>query len=111
MRKFLCLILVLLVPCAAAAESDWANLDLPKNRMPEHIEIVPWDEIQPPSLGQHHYLLLCIDEWKSLPRPADATPPPLDEGRGPDRYGNTDSPWILRHTGLRWRPLFGMQPF
>ena len=95
MRKFLCLLLVLLIPCAAATESEWANQDLPKNRMPEHIEVVPWEEIEPPPMGQHHYLLLCIDEWKTLPRPADATPPPLDEGRGPDRYGNTDGMVIL----------------
>ncbi len=95
MRRFLCLLLVLLIPGAALAESGWADVDLPKNRMPEHIETVPWEEIQPSSLGQHHYLLLCIDEWQSLPRPADATPPPLDEGRGPDRYGNTDGMVIL----------------
>ena len=95
MRRFLCFFLVLLVPFAVLAEDDWANADLPKNRMPEFIETIPWDEIQPSNFGQHHYLLLCIDEWQSLPRPADATPPPLDEGRGPDKYGNTDGMVIL----------------
>ena len=95
MRRFLCILLMLMIPCAALAGDDWANADLPKNRMPEYIETVPWDEIEPAGNGVHHYLLLCIDEWKSLPRPADATPPPLEEGRGPDRYGNTDGMVIL----------------
>ena len=95
MRRFLCFFLVLLVPFTVLAEDDWANANLPKNRMPEFIETVPWDEIQPNNFGQHHYLLLCIDEWQSLPRPADATPPPLSEGRGPDKYGNTDGMVIL----------------
>ena len=95
LRRFLCFLLVLLIPCAALADEDWANADLPKNRRPEFIETVPWDEIEPAGSGVHHYLLLCIDEWKSLPRPADATPPPLEEGRGPDRYGNTDGMVIL----------------
>ena len=95
MRRFLCFFLVLLVPFTVLAEDDWANANLPRNRMPEFIETIPWDEIQPNNFGQHHYLLLCIDEWQSLPRPADATPPPLDEGRGPDKYGNTDGMVIL----------------
>ena len=95
MRRLLCFLLVLLVPYAALADVEWADVDLPKNRMPEFIRTVPWDEIQPTGLGQHHYLLLCIDEWKTLPRPADAVPPPLDEGRGPDKYGNTDGMVIL----------------
>ena len=95
LRRFVCILLVLLIPCIAFSEKEWADIDLPKNRMPEHIEIVPWDEIRPSGYGQHHYLLLCIDEWQSLPRPADATPPPLEEGRGPDRYGNTDGMVIL----------------
>ena len=95
MRKLLCLLLALLIPCAAAAETGWADPDLPKNRMPEYIETVAWDGITPPSLGQHHYLLLCIDEWNSRPRPADAVPPPLEEGRGRDLYGQTDGMVIL----------------
>ena len=95
MRRLLCFFLVLLVPFTVLAEDDWANANLPRNRMPEFIETIPWDEIQPNNFGQHHYLLLCIDEWQSLPRPADATPPPLDEGRGPDKYGNTDGMVIL----------------
>ncbi len=97
MRRLLCFLLVLLLPAAALAEaeSDWANANLPQNRRPEYIQTVPWDEIEPTANGVHHYLLLCIDEWKSLPRPDDVTPPPLDEGRGPDRYGNTDGMVIL----------------
>lgn len=97
MRRLLCFLLVLLLPAAALAEaeSDWANANLPQNRRPEYIQTVPLDEIEPTANGVHHYLLLCIDEWKSLPRPDDVTPPPLDEGRGPDRYGNTDGMVIL----------------
>ena len=111
MRRILALILMMLLlplPLAAAENApeaaapaptlspeEWASQNLPYERVPSHIEIVPWDELPPVVEGQHHYLLLCIDEWQSLPRPADATPPPLDEGRGPDKYGNTDGMVIL----------------
>ena len=87
--------ILMLIPCISFADEKWANAKLPNNRMPEFIETIPWDEIPQNAAGQHHYLLLCIDEWKSLPRPADATPPPLEDGRGPDRYGNTDGIVIL----------------
>ena len=63
MRKWICLLLVCLIPCISLAEGDWANADLPRNRMPEYIETVPWNEIGAGSPGQHHYLLLCIDQW------------------------------------------------
>ena len=98
-RRLICvfLFIILLVPAAASAsDTGWA--DEFKNqyeRNPVPFEIVPWDELPPDNPDQHHYLLLCIDEWQSLPRPADATPPPLDEGRGPDKYGNTDGMVIL----------------
>ena len=95
MRRFLSCLLVLCIPCLCLADGEWANADLPNNRTPEYIETIPWDAIPQNAVGQHHYLLLCIDEWKSLPRPADAVPPPLDSGRGPDRYGNTDGMVIL----------------
>ena len=95
-RRLLSLVLVLLfLPCLALAEEDWANARLERNRMPEHIEIVPYDEIPEPRAGIHHYLLLCIDEWESHPRPDDVTPPPLEEGRGADKYGFTDGMVIL----------------
>ncbi len=95
MRRFLSCLLVLCIPCLCLADGEWANADLPNNRTPEFIETIPWDAIPQNAVGQHHYLLLGIDEWKSLPRPADAVPPPLDSGRGPDRYGNTDGMVIL----------------
>ncbi len=97
MRRFFCLLLTLLIPFAALAESgsDWAVSGLPQKRLPEYIETVPWDEIRPTGLGQHHYLLLCIDRWESVPRPADAPSVPAEEGRGKDNYGNTDGIVIL----------------
>ena len=100
MRRFLCLFLamLLLIPCLSAAEEEddsWAKQRLPKERMPEEIEIVPWDEIPSPSLGQHHYLLLCIDQWKSKPRPDGIEPPTDGNGNRRDFFGNTDGIVIL----------------
>ena len=95
MRRILCLLLILLIPCAALADENWANADLPNNRMPEHIEVVPWDEIQPGSPGQYHYLLLCIDQWNSRPRPEGIDPPTYESGSRRDLYGNTDGIVIL----------------
>ena len=98
-RRFLIffLVLFLLVPCFSAAEEDdsWAKQQLPKERMPEKIEIVPWDELPSPSLGQHHYLLLCIDQWKSRPRPDGIEPPTDGNGNRRDFFGNTDGIVIL----------------
>lgn len=34
---------------------------------PAPIEIIPYDEIPEPSEGQHHYLLLCVDQWTGKP--------------------------------------------
>ena len=101
MRRFFCLILsvtilgsMLLFSGAAFAEdadaSAWANANLPYDRMPESIEIVPYDELPPVVEGQHHYLLLCIDQWNKPARPADAKPPLQSNGRRRDLYGNTD---------------------
>ena len=88
MRKLLALIMILLLlplPLAVAEESadlavptptlspeEWGKKKLPHERQPEHIEVVPMDELPPVVEGQHHYLLLCIDQWKSKPRPKDA---------------------------------------
>ena len=95
-RKVLCFLLALLIPCAAAvADEDWANAKLERNRMPEHIEIVPWDEIEPNAPGQHHYLLLCIDQWTSKPRPDGIAPPVAANGNRRDFFGNTDGIVIL----------------
>lgn len=35
-----------------------AQADLPKPITP-----IPWDELPPVVEGQHHYLLLCVDQW------------------------------------------------
>ncbi len=97
MRRFVCLLLILLISCAfvAGSEADWATADIPAVRMPEYIETVPWDEIDPVAPGQHHYLLLCIDRWESAPRPADAPSIASETGRGRDLYGDTDGMVIL----------------
>ncbi len=95
MRKWVCLLLVCLIPCISLAEGDWANADLPRNRMPEYIETVPWSEIGAGSPGQHHYLLLCIDQWQSKPRPEGIAPPVDENGNRRDFFGNTDGIVIL----------------
>ena len=69
---------------------EWANARVPYKRMPEPIRIVPYDELPPVVEGQHHYLLLCIDQWSRDPRPAGSKPPTGYGGRRRDMYGNTD---------------------
>ena len=95
MRRFLCVLLILLIPLASFAEDTWANEALPRNRMPERIEVVPWDDIGPAAPGQHHYLLLCIDQWRSRPRPEGIEPPTSADGQRRDFFGNTDGMVIL----------------
>jgi len=58
--------------------------------VPKHIEVIPYDQISPIVEGQHHYLLLCIDQWNRDPRPADAKKPVQENGKRKDLYGNTD---------------------
>ena len=108
MRKLFMLILVLMMlplPLAGAEDAaetpaptltpeEWANKSLPYERLPEHIEIVPWDELPPVVEGQHHYLLLCIDQWVRDPRPDGSNPPTL-HGMRRDMYGNTDGIVLL----------------
>ena len=105
MRKLLALIMILLLlplPLAVAEESadlavptptlspeEWGKKKLPHERQPEHIEVVPMDELPPVVEGQHHYLLLCIDQWKRDPRPDNSKPPTL-HGLRRDMYGTTD---------------------
>ena len=119
MRKLIALFLVMLLlplplacaetaadasapePTAAPTLSpeEWHNkqYSLPYERVPAHIEVVPWDELPPVTEGQHHYLLLCIDQWVRDGRPDDAKPPM--QSKHPDRrrdmYGNTDGIVIL----------------
>ena len=108
MRKLLALILALLMlplslagaeesatssgPATPEQRAEWAHKSLPYERLPEHIEIVPWDELPPVIEGQHHYLLLCIDHWLRDPRPDNAKPPTQQNhpGKRRDMYGNTD---------------------
>ena len=59
-------------------------------RTPKPIEIIPYDEIAPTLDGQHHYLLLCIDQWNKGARPADIDTPTQANGKRKDLYGNTD---------------------
>ncbi len=57
---------------------------------PKPISTIPWDKLPDTFDGQHHYLLLCIDQWNEKGRPADAKAPVNKEGHRLDRYGNTD---------------------
>ena len=41
---------------------------------PQPVSTIPYDELPPVIEGQHHYLLLCVDQWTSKP----------------DNLGNTD---------------------
>lgn len=96
-RRILCMFLLLiLLPCfAVSEESEWSMARLPKVRMPEHIETVPYEELSYPAIGQHHYLLLCIDQWKTKKRPEGIDPPTDGDGNRRDLYGNTDGIVIL----------------
>ena len=100
MRRLLCLVLALLVvsswaSCESPDDNAWVSENVSKRRMPEHIEVVPFDEIPEPREGIHHYLLLCIDQWRSRPRPAGIDPPTYPSGSRRDLYGNTDGIVIL----------------
>ena len=93
-RSFFCLLLACLLLLGASASgeegSSWADAHLPYERDPLPVEIVPWDELPPVVEGQHHYLLLCIDQWEKKARPADAEKPTGPNGERRDMYGNTD---------------------
>lgn len=95
-RKLLCLLFALLLPFSCAgAEKGWADADVPLVRIPEEISVIPWEELGNNGLGQHHYLLLCIDQWRSRPRPEGIAPPTDEEGHRRDFFGNTDGMVIL----------------
>ena len=109
MRKLFALILVLmLLPLSlAAAEGtaaeeepalspeEWSGKSLPYERLPEHIDIIPYDQLPPVVEGQHHYLLLCIDQWVRDPRPDGIGVPTYANGSRKDMYGNTDGIVLL----------------
>lgn len=96
-RRIICIlaIIVLFVPVVSLGESDWANENLPSERTPVPIEIVPWDELPPENPDQHHYLLLCIDQKNRDARADDASAPLQSNGKRRDLYGNTDGIVIL----------------
>ena len=49
LRKLLCVLLCLIILAGTGssvlAETTWASEDLPSDRLPVSIEIVPWDEL------------------------------------------------------------------
>lgn len=81
MRKLFALMLVLIllpvvpvfaeeadlpVPTATLTPEEWAKQNVGENS-PLSIDVVPYDELPPVVEGQHHYLLLCIDQWVRTP--------------------------------------------
>ena len=86
MKKLLCALLCLaLLLTAGLSLAD----------TPQPISTVPWDELPAVNEGQHHYLLLCIDQWNKPARPADAEAPVSSTGQRRDMYGNTDGIVLL----------------
>ena len=55
MKRIVCLLLAL---CALLTMNVSALADMPKP-----IEIIPYEELPANFDGQHHYLLLCVDQW------------------------------------------------
>ena len=60
MKRMLCILLALALVLALAAVPALAD-------MPKDIETIPFDELPEPLDGQHHYLLLCVDQWTGKP--------------------------------------------
>ena len=58
MKRMLCILLAVVLALAAVP----ALADMPKD-----IETIPFDELPEPLDGQHHYLLLCVDQWTGKP--------------------------------------------
>ncbi|MGN0777840.1 MAG: LCP family protein, partial [Aristaeellaceae bacterium] len=48
-----CMLLMLAIPAVAD--------------QPQPIETIPYEELPEPFDGQHHYLLLCVDQWYGKP--------------------------------------------
>lgn len=61
MKRFFCLVLALILLCAMSLASPALAAD------PKPIETIPYDELPEPLDGQHHYLLLCVDQWYGKP--------------------------------------------
>ena len=109
MRKLFALMLVLMLLPVAPVFSEDAELPLPAATLtpeewakqsvgedsPLSIEVVPYDELPPVVEGQHHYLLLCIDQWVRDARPDGINVPTYANGSRKDMYGNTDGIVLL----------------
>lgn len=109
MRKLFALMLVLIllpvvpvfaeeadlpVPTATLTPEEWAKQNVGENS-PLSIDVVPYDELPPVVEGQHHYLLLCIDQWVRDARPDGINIPTYANGTRKDMYGNTDGIVLL----------------
>ncbi len=104
MRKLFVLILALLLlplspvfaeeaaqsePSVTLSPEEWAKQVMNENS-PLSIDVIPYDELPPVVEGQHHYLLLCIDQWARDARPDGIKVPTYANGSRKDMYGNTD---------------------
>ena len=109
MRKLFALMLVLMLlpvapvfaedaelplPAATLTPEEWAKQSMGEDS-PLSIEVVPYDELPPVVEGQHHYLLLCIDQWVRDARPDGINVPTYANGSRKDMYGNTDGIVLL----------------
>ena len=59
-KRLIGLVLALML-CFSWAGSAMADL-------PKPITIIPWEALPPVVEGQHHYLLLCVDQWHGNPQ-------------------------------------------
>ena len=82
------------LPAATLTPEEWAKQSMGEDS-PLSIEVVPYDELPPVVEGQHHYLLLCIDQWVRDARPDGINVPTYANGSRKDMYGNTDGIVLL----------------
>lgn len=84
-------------PVPTTDPAVWARKSVGEND-PMDFTSLTWDEIPPTIEGQHHYLLLCIDQWERGARPEGIDVPTYSSSAGggrKDEYGNTDGIVIL----------------
>lgn len=81
-------------PAPTMTIEEWAKKTVGEND-PLDFEVVPYDQLPPVVEGQHHYLLLCIDQWEREARPDGIKVPTYSNGSRKDMYGNTDGIVIL----------------
>ena len=108
MRKHFALLLALIMlfpllpataeePAPTPDPGEWARKKVGEND-PMDFTVLADDEIPPIIDGQHHYLLLCIDQWERGARPEGIDTPMYSVSSGggrKDEYGNTDGIVIL----------------